>query len=202
MFLSSGRRVRAGRGRDVDGIRSRPKGESDLPETAPSFDDQFTALFDAYFRRIFRVMDRLSGEPDLASDLAQEAFIRLFRRGSMPDSPEAWLISVAMNLLRNEKTTRARRRRLLSLVPREAASGESLPSAVEVAARARSRRVVRDALDKLPEREQRLLVLRAEGFSYRDIAGALELNEASIGVLLARARRAFIDAYEGDTRAS
>jgi RNA polymerase sigma-70 factor (ECF subfamily) len=55
---------------------------------------------------------------------------------------------------------------------------------------------VRRALDRLPEREQRLLLLQAEGYSYREIAEALELNEASVGVLLARARRAFRKTYE------
>lgn len=48
----------------------------------------------------------------------------------------------------------------------------------------------------MTERDQQLLLLRAEGYSYRDIAVALELNEASVGVLLARAKRAFREKYE------
>jgi RNA polymerase sigma-70 factor (ECF subfamily) len=40
-----------------------------------------------------------------------------------------------------------------------------------------------------------MLLLQAEGYSYRDIAAALELHEASVGTLLARARRAFLTAY-------
>jgi RNA polymerase sigma-70 factor (ECF subfamily) len=55
---------------------------------------------------------------------------------------------------------------------------------------------VRRALDRMPERDCNLLLLRAEGFSYRDIAAALELNEASIGTLLARAKTAFRENYE------
>jgi DNA-directed RNA polymerase specialized sigma24 family protein len=39
------------------------------------------------------------------------------------------------------------------------------------------------------------LLLRAEGYSYRDIATALDLNEASVGTLLARAVRAFRESY-------
>ena len=52
------------------------------------------------------------------------------------------------------------------------------------------------------ERESRLLLLRAEGYSYRDIAAALELHEASVGTLIARARRAFRTLYEEPGRAS
>jgi DNA-directed RNA polymerase specialized sigma24 family protein len=55
---------------------------------------------------------------------------------------------------------------------------------------------VRRALDRLPERDRELLLLRAEGFSYRDIAQALALNETSIGTLIARAKLAFRRNYE------
>jgi DNA-directed RNA polymerase specialized sigma24 family protein len=46
------------------------------------------------------------------------------------------------------------------------------------------------------------LLLRAEGYSYRDIAAALELNEASVGTLLARAKQSFLQYYEADADAS
>jgi DNA-directed RNA polymerase specialized sigma24 family protein len=74
----------------------------DAPEAAP-FHDLFVALFDVHFPRLYRYLDRLSGEPDLAADVAQEAFVRLYHRGAMPDSPQAWLISVAMNVFRDVK---------------------------------------------------------------------------------------------------
>ena len=54
-----------------------------------------------------------------------------------------------------------------------------------------TRHMVRTALAALPSRDQQLLLLRAEGLSYREIAEALSLNEASVGVLLARAKQAF-----------
>jgi RNA polymerase sigma-70 factor (ECF subfamily) len=50
---------------------------------------------------------------------------------------------------------------------------------------------VRAALDRLPERERQLLLLRAEGFSYKQLASALALHEGSVGTLLARARESF-----------
>jgi RNA polymerase sigma-70 factor (ECF subfamily) len=170
-------------------------GES-LLETTSSFRDQFTAVFDANFARLFRYLDRLSGEPDLAADLAQEAFVRLYRRGALPDSPEAWLITVAMNLFRNARTTRRRRERLLTAIHAGAVLAESgrLPDDVVMADETRAR--VRAAIDRLPEREQRLLLLSAEDFSYREIAQALGLHEGSVGTLLARARRRFRALYE------
>ena len=153
-------------------------------------------LFNAHFRRLYRYLDRLSGEPELAADLVQDAFVKLYRRGSLPDAPEAWLISVAMNLFRNVKSTRRRRRRLLTPARSEGLHSDPLPSPEQAAAAEDSRRLVRSAIDRMPERERCMLLLRAEGYSYRDIAAALDLNEASVGVLLARARRAFRETYE------
>jgi RNA polymerase sigma factor (sigma-70 family) len=161
------------------------------------FDTRFRTLFQAEFPRLFRYLDRLSGEPDVAADLAQEAFIRLYRRGTMPDHPASWLVSVAMNLFRNLRSTDARRRRLLTVARAESALADPAPTPYQTSAAAESYAQARAALDRLPEREQRLLLLRAEGYSYRDMATALELHEASIGVLLARAKRSFRQAYEG-----
>lgn len=164
----------------------------------PPFHDSVVELFEAHFHRLFRYLDRLSGEPELAADLAQEAFVRLHRRGSLPDQPEAWLITVAMNLFRNARTTGARRRKLLTLARAEAVLADPPPTPGQAAEAQESRERVRAAIDRLPERERRMLLLHAEGYSYRDIASALDLNEASVGTLLARAKRAFRDAYEGE----
>ena len=174
----------------------RREGACALPERVPSFHDRFVELFDAHFPRLCRYLDRLSGEPDLAADVVQEAFVKLYRRGSLPDAPEAWLISVAMNLFRNVKTTRSRRRRLLTPARSEWSLSDPPPPPDEAVTAESSRRRVRLALDQLPDRERRMLLLQAEGYSYRDIAEALDLNEASVGALLARARRAFRKTYE------
>jgi RNA polymerase sigma factor (sigma-70 family) len=167
----------------------------DAPEAAP-FHDRFVALFDVHFQRLYRYLDRLSGEPDLAADVAQEAFVRLYHRGAMPDSPEAWLISVAMNVFRDVKSSRSRRGRLLTQARSEGVLADPPPSPEQAALAEESRLRVRRAIDQLPERERRLLLLRAEGYSYRDMATALKLNEASVGTLLARARQAFRGCYE------
>jgi RNA polymerase sigma-70 factor, ECF subfamily len=165
------------------------------PET-PSFHDQYVALFEAHFQRLYRYLDRLSGEPELAADLVQDAFVRLYRRGALPDAAEAWLISVAMNLFRNARSGRARHRRLLTLARSEGVLADAARSPEEDVVAAESRLRVRGVLDRMPERDRELLLLSAEGYSYRDIAAALELNEASVGTLLARARRAFRTSYE------
>jgi RNA polymerase sigma-70 factor (ECF subfamily) len=153
-------------------------------------------LFETQFRRLFRVLDRLSGDPELAADLAQEAFVRLHQRGTLPDDPPAWLISVAMNLFRNERSSVGRRHRLLGGGRGARVQADPAISPLEAVESEEARLRVRQVVAALPERDQRLLLLRAEGYSYREIASALSLNEASVGTLLARAQRAFRVSYE------
>ena len=167
-----------------------------LRDVAPSFRAEFVALFDVHFKRLYRYLDRLSGDPELAADLAQDAFVRLYRRGTLPDAPEAWLISVALNLFRNVKTSGSRRRRLLTVSRGEGVHSDPPRRPDEASESLDARRRVRGVLDGMGERERHLLLLRAEGYSYRAIAAALQLNEASVGVLLARAKRAFRESYE------
>jgi len=167
-----------------------------------SFRDDFVELYDAHFARVYRYMDRLSGDPDLAADIAQETFIKLYQRGSITETPGAWLVTVAMNLFRNAYTTQSRRRHLLSVVPDAATF---VDRAVEAPASEETRALelrVRRALDRIPERERQMLLLRAEGYSYREIAEALQIQETSVGTLLARAKRAFREHYEERADAS
>ncbi|MGD2069715.1 MAG: sigma-70 family RNA polymerase sigma factor [Gemmatimonadota bacterium] len=152
-------------------------------------------MFDAHFPKVFRVLDRLGGDPELAEDVAQEAFVRLYLRGSVPDRPEAWLVSVAMNLFRNARSQAARRRELLAGAPVVPGHGDP-PAGPERRLEADlRRRRVRSALDRLSERDRKLLLLQAEGYRYRDIATVLGLNETSVGTLLSRARERFRAAY-------
>ncbi len=159
-------------------------------------------MFDLHYSRIYRYLDRLTGEPELAADLAQEVFIKLYRRGSLPQQPQAWLITVALNLFRNAMSSGARRKQLLTVERGARVHSDPLdnPGADAYAKAVRSR--VRAALDGLPERERSMLLLHAEGYSYREIATALDLNEASVGTLLARARTAFRTTYQGPIDAS
>ena len=169
---------------------------------APAFEDSFREEFSRRYLPLARYLARLTDDDALAADLAQEAFVRLFRRGTMPDDAGAWLVSVAHNLLRNDRQQTRRRTRLLGTHANELGPCSATPSPdAEVEANERRTRV-RSALAALPERDRRMLLLRYEGFSYREIATALELHEGSVGTLLARAKDAFRAAFTDGSHAS
>jgi RNA polymerase sigma-70 factor (ECF subfamily) len=158
-------------------------------------EDAFDALFRAHHQRLLRYLHRLAGDPELAADLTQEAFVRLYRRREPPDDPGAWLITVAMNLFRNARSKRSRRLRLMTPDRGARAAADAAPAPDEGIVSARRRAAVRAALNALAERDRQLLLLRAEGYRYAEIASALSIHEASVGTLLARAKRTFRSAF-------
>lgn len=159
-------------------------------ERPPGFEEAFCRLFDQQFPSLFRYLHRLTGDGDLADDLAQEVFVRLYQRASFPEDTRGWMGAVAHNLLRDNKRTA--RRRLHLMEARPAALAPAAPSGADEALLVEERlQAVRRALDELSERDRRMLLLRHEGYSYREIAHALGVNERSVGTLLLRASRAF-----------
>lgn len=166
-------------------------------EATAGFDAHFRQAVEVHFSSLSRYLDRLSGDPALASDIAQETFLRLYRRGALPDSLRAWLITVAHNLLRDER--RRVRRRLRLLAGRTAAQliGDEPPAPDDALLAEERRTLARAALNALSERDRRLLLLRHEGCSYREIASILGIRETSVGTLLVRATAAFRAALGG-----
>lgn len=159
------------------------------------FERDFRGIFDAEHVSLFRHLHRLIGDRDVAADIAQESFVRLYQRGSLPDDPRAWLVTVAHNLMRDEHRTRTRRARLLE-VEGEALQPVATTSPESALASSQRQALVRRALETLPERDRRALMLRHEGYSYREIAVALDYAPSGIGKLLVRANIAFRSAFE------
>jgi RNA polymerase sigma-70 factor (ECF subfamily) len=166
--------------------------------SSTAFDAAFAELFSTHIERIYRIVHRMSGDADLSRDLVQDAFVRLYRRGSMPDVPGAWLVTVALNLYRNETSTRRRRKWLLTVDRAERAHSDATPAPDRPVLAEATQQGVRTALNDLPARERQMLLMRAEGYSYREIAVALDVHEASVGTLLARAARLFREHYHDD----
>ncbi|MEO7474276.1 MAG: sigma-70 family RNA polymerase sigma factor [Gemmatimonadales bacterium] len=164
--------------------------------TEPVFDASFSRVFLQQFTRLLSYLTRLTGDPELASDFAQEALMRLHRRGTLPDAPGAWLVSVANNLFRDHRRSVSRRLELMATRPDGGPDAGRPPAADADLLADERRREVRMVLDRLPPRDRDLLLLRHSGYSYREIATALSVAETGVGTMLGRASEAFRRAYE------
>lgn len=166
-----------------------------LPLTAPRLGaaHDFDALYRRVHPQLFRYLDRLLGDPDAAEDLAQEAFVRLLSRPDLDDeAARLWLFTVATNLVRDRGRSAARRQRLLQAVPVAPAAGPLPDQELETAERIGA---VRAALGQLAERDRQLLLMREEGFRYAEIAEVVGVAPASVGTLIARALKRFVEVY-------
>jgi RNA polymerase sigma-70 factor (ECF subfamily) len=153
------------------------------------FDDLFQRLYPS----LYRYLHRLTGDADVAEDIAQEAFVRLLKQHLPEPEIRPWLFTVAMNLVRDRARKNERRQRLLSGAPTMVSIEPRPDDRVE---QIESIESVRAALDKLSDRDRQLLLMREEGFKYEEIAGVIGVAPASVGTLIARALKRFVEAYK------
>ena len=161
----------------------------------------FDATFDEHYADLVRYCHRLTGDQDVAEDMAQESLLRLFTHDVNGSSQgvRAWLFKTATHLVRDRYRVNQNRKRLLeahSVRPVDAESPEQSLERRETRARACA------ALETLAPRDREILLMRYSGFSYREIAEAVEVSATSIGTLLARAERRFAQAATGTGEAA
>ena len=147
--------------------------------TDPS--DDVLRLFQEHGAGLYRFCRVNSGRADESEDVVQDTFLKLLehlRRGGDRSNLRGWLFTVAGNGCRDRMRWRIRLR------PWQA---ELDTRAIEPAEDAHDLRQARAAMRGLSPRDRLLISLRAEGLSYREIAVAARIREASIGRLLARA---------------
>jgi RNA polymerase sigma-70 factor, ECF subfamily len=167
-----------------------------LLERLRSGDDAaFETLFLRHYARVFRVLRNLVEEHQQAEDLAQETFLALFQHPPRLDAGTAlpaWLCRVAINRGYNALRSGRRARQRLE----RAAEPEAHVDPDAELLRSEERSKVRTTLASLPERQAKLLLLRHAGLSYAEVAAVLDVAPGSIGTLLVRAERAFLQLYE------
>ena len=153
-------------------------------------------IYETTWDDLVRYLDRKVWDPERARDLAQEAFVRALRSAMDPDSPRAWLFTVAGNLARDEARTAGRRKGHLELLKAEAAEQVEQPHGTDDMELEGCRVAVRAALDQLSERDRGILLLWDSGLSYTEIAEHSGLSPGAIGTTLARARRRLVEAHD------
>lgn len=163
----------------------------------------FEALVRRESPRLYRLIVRMLKDEDEAASVLQETFLQAFR--GLPNfrresRVSTWLYGIALN------QARAARRKLARLQPLEEADIERLQpgfrfgmyterfdswdpvSNLESAERAR---IVRDAIDRLPDPYRDVLILRdMNEMDTAEAAAVLELTEGALRVRLHRARQA------------
>ena len=172
----------------------RNAGESDQPSVVDEAD--FESIFSEQWDRMCHLLYRLLGDWSDAEDIALEAFTRLHQRPPKEDTNlNGWLYRVAMNLGINQLRGSRRRQHY-----EEQAGGINLeerdnPDPELALEKLQEREHVRMTLARMKPRSAKLLVLRYSGFSYAEIAVAIDIKPGSVGKLLSRAELEFEKKY-------
>ncbi len=153
-------------------------------------------LFAQYNEALLRMLYRRTGDRDRAEDIAQEVFARAL--AAPPENPRPWLFAVALNLVRDDGRRAVRQGRRLQLLKAE--SPGSAPAPDDELERSEKSARVRRALAELRDVDREVLLLKAEGFDYDEIAAATGLAKGAIGTTIARARRRLVEAYRAEEK--
>jgi RNA polymerase sigma-70 factor, ECF subfamily len=155
----------------------------------------FEELVENTHRRVFTLAYRLVGDRHEAEDVAQEAYLRMYRGlpGFRGDSSfDTWLYRITANAAVSHLRRRGRFGDLL------ADPDDTLEVADEVSADPLDRDEIQRALLALPVAQRTVLVMRdAYGFSIAEIAEDLGLSEGAVKVRIHRARRRLKDLVYG-----
>lgn len=177
-----------------------------VPETAPapfpepsdevllagfgrSEPEAMSAFVARFQRRVYGLALTILGDSRAAEDVAQEAFLRAWHHADIFDARRGTVVGWLMTMARNLAIDAARRRRPISVNPKEL-----LAQSAEVSGRGPAEHALiadditrlREALAALPDGQRRVLVLAGVGgISAREIA---ELERIPVGAVKTRIR--------------
>jgi RNA polymerase sigma-70 factor (ECF subfamily) len=151
----------------------------------PMDNEAFAGFYERSARSLWAYLARASGNPALADDLMQEAYLRFLGVPDLADGEVArrrYLFRIATNLMHDH--WRRPRTSSIDELP------EMLFAAGDGSAASDAQVMLAPALAQMRPRERQLLWLAyAENYTHAEIAEITGLNSASIRLLLFRARR-------------
>ena len=182
---------------DPDARRKSASGDGEATQDAAS-SAAFDELFLSHYIVIVRLLARMLGDYGQAEDLANEAFLKLYRRPDLQRSHGnlgGWLYRAAMNLGIDALRAATRRIRYETAASRSEVRPQSDADALDQMLKAEKQQRVRAVLAALKPAHAQALFLRVCGYSYKELADSLAIERGAVGTLLIRAEAEFEKRY-------
>ena len=134
--------------------------------------DAFEILYDRHGGAAYSLAHRIVGDPGVAEDVTQEAFISLWRSGARFDAARGSVRSWTLGIVRNRAIDALRR--AAGPAPKLDLDDEAVLDAEAI--RRETARKVRGALRELPDEQSEVIGLAYfGGFTHSEIAGMLSM---------------------------
>jgi RNA polymerase sigma-70 factor, ECF subfamily len=147
-------------------------------------EDTLRAVIREYGGAVFATAKRVISDPTMAEEVAQDAFVVLWRRPGAFDPERGTLLAFLLGVTRNKAVDLVRkeesaRRTAASLLAEAEATSRQGPANEEMV-EAERRRDVKDALSRLSDVQREAIVLAYfGGRTYREVAEELEIPEGT-----------------------
>jgi RNA polymerase sigma-70 factor (ECF subfamily) len=162
-------------------------------QTGADYERDCAELYRRFQRRVWALFARRGFTADECADLTQDTFVRVFHAIGdfhFRSRFERWLFEIAANIYRNELRRRGAVKRdvpeeSLDDVARRQTEGQldaiavlasPTPSALDEALHHERRTRLRAAIEDLPPQMRRCLLLRHQGFKYREIGDLMRIS--------------------------
>lgn len=147
----------------------------------------FDQLYRQYYVQIFKFCYRFAGDQELAGDLTQDTFLKLYLRmkntNEIIDNPKAWLYRVAGNNCLNSIKKRTRRTEIDNDIPIE---NIELKNPESILLDLEMKQLLQQSLEQLSPENHALVLMYSDGLSYAEMAEATGIPLNSIGKTLWR----------------
>jgi RNA polymerase sigma-70 factor (ECF subfamily) len=161
--------------------------------------EAFNDLFEREKRYLYNLMLQLTGDAATADDLAQEAFVKAYRKLSgfrSQASFRTWLTRIAINIFRNDHRKKARHN-TLNLADYHVPDYGDQPECLIIRGELQFC-ILHTLHHHIPKKYREVLVLRDfHNMSYNEISRILGWNMGLTKTNLRRARLAFRDQFAG-----
>ena len=158
-------------------------------------------LFVKHHGEIFGYLVRMMRDPEVAADMAQDAFVKAYRNYDTLQKPEnarAWLYQIAHRVALDE----IRRRKIVRFLPWTGEARGSVPSAEHLVMDSRLSGDMQRALERIPERQRAALLLaELHDLTGLELAAALGVSHVAARALLTRARESLRQALAAERAA-
>ena len=177
--------------------RAVPKCETILARDGLIVLEDFGEIVERHQQMVFRTLARLTGDREGLEDLAQEAFLRLFR--ALPQFRgeahiKTFLYRIIVNLVNDEFRRRQQARMTVSVEDEARELKSPWPDPEEILERGELQEAVDAALSRLDPSQSAILVLHyQEGRSYEEIAAIMDSPMGTVKTHLHRARQRLKD---------